>query len=58
MDAAYGPANEDLTPADTEGIEMMENNDTLRIVAEAAAAVAACVATVAVLMLPVLAALQ
>lgn len=37
---------------------MMENNEILRIVAEAAMAVAACVATVAVLMLPVLSALQ
>ena len=36
----------------------MNRNDTLRIVAEAAAAVATCVATVAVLMLPVLSALQ
>lgn len=35
----------------------MESNEIVRIVAEAATAVAACIATVAILMLPVLSAL-
>lgn len=37
---------------------MMANNEIVRIVVEAAAVVVACIATVAVLMLPVLSSLQ